>query len=76
MGPWFERQKVTPPVAEAFVHYVSAATAINASRRRVWDFIKPAENSVLVSPDVVRGFRAPGAEGAGEIQDSSRCVME
>jgi hypothetical protein len=68
MTPWFERQKVTPPAADAFVHYVSAAAAINASRRQVWDFIKPPENSVLVSPDVVRGFRAPGAEGAGEIQ--------
>lgn len=70
MGPWFERQKVTPPppVAEAAVHYVSAATTIGASRRRVWDFIRPAENSVLVSLDVVRGFRAPGVEGVGEIQ--------
>ncbi|MET4622825.1 hypothetical protein ABIE18_004304 [Arthrobacter sp. 2762] len=68
MSPWFERQKVTPPAVEPTVHYVSASAAINASRQRVWDFIKPAENSVLVSPDVVRGFRAPGEEGAGEIQ--------
>lgn len=68
MSPWFERQQVTPPSAEASVHYVSAATAINASRQQVWDFIKPPENSVLVSPDIVRGFRAPGKEGAGEIQ--------
>lgn len=68
MSPWFERQKVTPPAAEPSVHYVSAATAINASQRQVWDFIKPPENSVLLSPDVVRGFRAPGVEGAGEIQ--------
>lgn len=68
MSSWFERQKVTPPAAEASVHYVSAATTVNASRRQVWDFIKPPENSVLLSPEVVRGFRAPGVEGAGEIQ--------
>jgi len=68
MSPWFERRKATPPVAGAAAHYVSASTAINASQRQVWDFIKPPENSVLLSPDVVRGFRAPGVEGVGEIQ--------
>jgi hypothetical protein len=34
----------------------------------VWDFIKPAENSVLVDQDVVRAFRAPEREGENEIQ--------
>jgi hypothetical protein len=57
-----------PPVAGPAAYYVSASTAINASQRQVWDFIKPPENSVLLSPDVVRGFRAPGVEGVGEIQ--------
>ncbi|MET1086581.1 MAG: hypothetical protein ABWY04_05620 [Arthrobacter sp.] len=68
MSPRFERKKVTPPTAEASMHYVSAATAINATRRQVWDFVKPPENSVLMDPDIVRGFRAPGIEGAGEVQ--------
>jgi hypothetical protein len=68
MSPWFERQQVTAPVADDTVHYVSAATVINASRKQVWDFVKPPENSVFLQPDVVRGFRAPGPEGAGEIQ--------
>ena len=68
MSPWFDRQKVAPPESAASVHYVSAATAIDASPRRVWDFIKPPENSVLLDPEIVRGFRAPGAEGPGEIQ--------
>lgn len=30
--------------------------------------IKPPENSVLLSPDIVRGFRAPSVEGAREVQ--------
>lgn len=68
MSPWFERQQVTAQVADDAVHYVSAATVINASRKQVWDFIKPPENSVFLQSDVVRGFRAPGPEGAGEIQ--------
>ncbi|MDF9752815.1 SRPBCC family protein [Arthrobacter sp. ES3-54] len=68
MSPWFERQKATQPTAEASMHYVSAATAITATRRQVWDFIKPPENSVLIDPEVVRGFRSPGVEGAGEVQ--------
>lgn len=68
MSPWFERRSATPPVAAASVHYVSASTAIYASQRQVWDLIQPPENSVLLSPDVVRGFRAPMVEGAGEIQ--------
>ncbi|MFF2244259.1 SRPBCC family protein [Arthrobacter sp. NPDC058130] len=68
MSPLFERKKFSPPAAEVSMHYVSAATAINASRRQVWDFIKPPENSVLVHPEIVRGFRSPGVEGAGEIQ--------
>ncbi|SEP85468.1 SRPBCC family protein [Arthrobacter sp. OV608] len=68
MGPWFERQKATAPAVADSIHYVSAVTVINASRQQVWDFIKPPENSVFLSPDVVRGFTAPGHEGAGELQ--------
>lgn len=68
MSPWFERHKVSPQAAEDSVHYVSVAAVVNASRKRVWDFIKPAENGVLLSPDVVRGFSAPGPAGKGEIQ--------
>ncbi|MEJ1192262.1 SRPBCC family protein [Pseudarthrobacter sp. CCNWLW207] len=69
MSPWLDRQQSAPPSSVApSVHYVGASTAIKASRQQVWDFIKPAENSVLVDPDVVRAFRAPGREGEGEIQ--------
>lgn len=68
MSPWFERRSGMQPVAEASVHYVSASATIYASPRQVWDFIQPPENSVLLFPDVVRGFRAPPVEGAGEIQ--------
>ena len=68
MSPWFETRTAKLQIAEASVHYVSAATAINASRKQVWDFIKPPENSVLLNRDIVRGFRAPGMEDAGEIQ--------
>lgn len=50
------------------MHYVGASTSIKASRQQVWDFIKPAENSVLIDPDVVCAFRSPGREGEGEIQ--------
>ncbi|MFE4230090.1 hypothetical protein ACFRJ8_19630 [Arthrobacter sp. NPDC056886] len=67
MSPLFERKKVTPPTAESAMHYVSACTAIFATRRQVWEFIKPPENSVLMDPDIVRGFKAPGIEGAGEV---------
>jgi hypothetical protein len=50
------------------VHYVSAATTIRAPRQDVWEFIKPPENSVLLDPQVIRGFRAPSLEGAPELQ--------
>lgn len=35
------------------MHYVSSSTVINASQRQVWEFIKPPENSVFLSPDVI-----------------------
>ena len=50
------------------MHYVSASGTIRATRQEIWSFIKPAESSVLLDPDVVRGFSAPGAKGVGEIQ--------
>jgi hypothetical protein len=68
MSPLVERKKVMPSTAESSMRYVSAATAIHATRRQVWEFIKPPENSVLMDPDIVRGFTAPGLEGAGEVQ--------
>lgn len=69
MSSWLNRQQSAPPPSVAPpVHYVGASTTIRASRQQVWDFIKPAENSVLVDADVVRAFRAPGREGEGEIQ--------
>ncbi|MFB9404654.1 hypothetical protein [Pseudarthrobacter polychromogenes] len=68
MSPWFDRRQPAPAPVAASVHYVSASTNINATRQEVWNFIKPAESSVLVDPQVVRGFSAPGVEGAGEIQ--------
>lgn len=68
MSPWFERRQPEPTAAGASVHYVSASVTIRATRQQVWNLIKPAENSVLIDPEVVRGFSAPGEEGAGEIQ--------
>ena len=69
MNAWFERrQPEGSPSLSAPVHYVSAATTIRAPRQDVWEFIKPPENSVLLNPEVIRGFRAPSLEGAPEIQ--------
>lgn len=69
MSSWINRKQSAPPPSVApQVHYVGASTTIKASRQQVWDFIKPAENSVLFDADIVRAFRAPGAEGEGEIQ--------
>lgn len=70
MSPWFERRQpeIRTPTTEPVVHYVSATTSIGAPRQQVWDFIKPPENSVLLDPRVVRGFRAPGRQGVGEVQ--------
>jgi hypothetical protein len=68
MSPLFERKKVVPQTVQSSTHFVSAATAIQATRRQVWEFIKPPENSVLMDPDIVRGFKAPGVEGVGELQ--------
>ncbi|MCO4261495.1 hypothetical protein NG697_00820 [Pseudarthrobacter sp. MDT3-26] len=67
MSPWFERRQ-TESVPVSSVHYVSAIATIRATRSQVWNFIKPAENSVLVDPEVVRGFSTPGTDGKGEIQ--------
>ncbi|MBO1268076.1 SRPBCC family protein [Arthrobacter cavernae] len=51
------------------VFYASAEVKINAPRKQVWEFIKPAENNPLHSPGTTYGFSAPGIpEGAGEIQ--------
>ncbi|WP_461164453.1 hypothetical protein [Arthrobacter sp. R4-81] len=50
------------------VHYVSASTSIAASRRQVWQLIKPAENAILVDPDIVRGFSSPSRDDVREIQ--------
>ncbi|MDR6688953.1 hypothetical protein J2Y41_004552 [Arthrobacter sp. 1088] len=68
MSPWFKRPEGPSPLTEATVHFVCASTAINATRRQIWDFIKPPENAALLSPGVVSGFRAPDVEGLGEIQ--------
>ncbi|MEZ2390180.1 hypothetical protein AB6813_11640 [bacterium RCC_150] len=68
MSPWFKRPEVSSPLAESPVRFVSAATAINASRRQIWDLIKPPEKAELLAPGVVCGFRAPAVEGFGEIQ--------
>lgn len=70
MSPWFERRQpeIRTTQGTPVVHYVSAETSIGAARQQVWDFIKPPENSVLLDPRVVRGFRAPGREGVGEVQ--------
>ncbi|WP_457962574.1 SRPBCC family protein [Arthrobacter sp. D1-29] len=47
---------------------MSASAVIDAPRQQVWDLIKPAENGVLVDPEIVRGFSTPPFNGAGEIQ--------